>query len=225
MITTDAMVDAAEVMDIAALMLRFPDDDVLAARSAIAEAARELAPSAARDLLVPATQWWAAQPADALRGEYVATFDMSRRTSLDLTYVTYGDRRQRGIALLAFRHQYREAGYEPDGTELADHLPMALEFAGTGHPAGPQMLRDNLPVIELLRLALEDAGSPFAAAVAAVTSALPPLTDEEVALVRALVVEGPPTESIGLEPFAPPEVMPEPMSGLACAGSTTGGSR
>ncbi|MBM3665413.1 MAG: nitrate reductase molybdenum cofactor assembly chaperone [Actinobacteria bacterium] len=203
----------AEVMEIAALMLRFPDDDVLAARGEIAAAARDLPASDARELLVPATEWWAAQHPDDLRAEYVRTFDMSRRTSLDLTYVTYGDRRQRGIALLAFRHRYREAGFEPDGTELADHLPMALELAGTGHPIGEEMLRDNLPVIELLRLALEDAGSPFASVVGAVTSALPPLTAEELQIVRDLAAEGPPTESIGLAPFGPPEVMPEPIGG------------
>lgn len=198
----------ADVMEIAGLMLRFPDDDVLAARDIIAGAAHELAPSASRDLLVPAADWWASLDAEELRTEYVHTFDMSRRTSLDLTYVTYGDRRQRGLALLAFRHRYRDAGAEPQGTELADHLPIVLELAGSGHPIGEEMLRDNLPVIELLRLALEEAGSPFAAVVGAVTVALPPLSDDEQAIVRSLAMEGPPTESIGLEPFAPPEVMP-----------------
>lgn len=215
----------ADVMEIAALMLRFPDEEVLAARDEIAAAARDLAPSPARDLLAPTAAWWAAADADELRADYVRTFDMSRRTSLDLTYVTYGDRRQRGIALLAFRHRYREAGFEPDGSELADHLPMVLELAGTGHPIGEEMLRDNLPVIELLRLALEEAGSPFAAVVGAVTTALPPLTDEERDIVRSLAMEGPPTESIGLEPFGPPEVMPMSTSGAACAGAATGGHR
>ena len=205
----------ADVMEIAALMLRFPEDEVLAARREIAAAACELAPSPSRELLLVAADWWAGVDADELQSEYVRTFDMARRTSLDLTYGTYGDRRQRGMALLAFRHQYREAGYEPDETELADHLPMVLEFAGTGHPAGEQMLRDNLPVIELLRLALEDAASPFAAVVDAVTRALPPLTEDEAALVRDLAMAGPPTESIGLEPFAPPEVMPQPIGGCS----------
>lgn len=202
-----------DVMDVAALMLRFPEDSVIAARGAIADAVGQMPPSDARDLLEPAARWWASLSADDLLEEYVRTFDMSRRTSLDLTYVTYGDRRQRGLALLALRHRYREAGYEPDGTELADHLPMALEFAATGHPAGEQMLRDHLPVIELLRMGLEKAGSPFAAVVGAVVAALPPLTDDEREIVRSLALEGPPTESIGLEPFGPPEVMPQPIGG------------
>ncbi len=215
-----------DVMDVGALMLRFPDDEVMAARPRIATAVQDMRRSPARDLLVPAVRWWAALAADRLREEYVRTFDLSRRTSLDLTYATYGDRRQRGIALLALRHRYREAGVEPDGTtELADHLPMALEFAGTGHPDGEAILRDHLPVIELLRLGLEEAGSPFAPVLAAVVQELPPLTSEERDLVRSMAREGPPTEAIGLEPFAPPEVMPEPTGRLACAGATAGGIR
>lgn len=202
-----------DVMDVAALMLRFPEGPVITARGAIAREVDGMPPSEPRDLLVPAVRWWAALDPDDLLEEYVRTFDMSRRTSLDLTYVTYGDRRQRGLALLALRHRYREAGFEPDGTELADHLPMALEFAATGHPGGQEMLRDHLPVIELLRMALEQMRSPFAQVVAAVVAALPPLTDEERQIVRTMALEGPPTESIGLEPFAPPEVMPQPIAG------------
>lgn len=213
----------ADVMEIAGLMLRFPDDDVLAARGIIAGAAHDLAPSASRDLLVPAADWWASLDADDLRTEYVHTFDMSRRTSLDLTYVTYGDRRQRGLALLAFRHRYRDAGAEPQGTELADHLPIVLELAGSGHPIGdaarqPAGHRTAAPGARRGR-------EPLAAVVGAVTVALPPLSDDEQAIVRSLAMEGPPTESIGLEPFAPPEVMPVPMSGAACAGAAPGGHR
>ncbi len=215
----------ADVMDIAGLVLRFPDDEIIAARDDIARAAADLAPSASRDLLAPVVAWWAQRDADLLREEYVRTFDMSRRTSLDLTYVTYGDRRQRGIALLAFRYRYREAGFEPDTTELADFLPMALEFAGTGHPGGEAMLRDHLPVIVLLQLALAEAESPFAAVLGAVVAGLPPLTDEEQAIVRALALEGPPSDSIGLEPFAPPEVMPDPVARVACTGAPIGGLR
>lgn len=222
--TTSAALDT-DVMDIAALMLRFPDEDIVAARPAIAEAAAGLAPGPARDLLAPAAASWAAADPDDLRAEYVRTFDLSRRTSLDLTYVTYGDRRQRGLALLALRRRYQGAGFEPDDTELADFLPMALEFAATGHPDGVAMLQDHRPVVELLHAALVEAGSRYAPVVGAVTACLPDITAEEVALVRALAKEGPPVESVGLEPFAPPEVMPDPVRRTACAGATTGGER
>lgn len=213
------------VMDIASLMLRFPDDEILASRGEIAREAAELPPGPGRDLLAPAAATWAGEDPDALREEYVRTFDLSRRTSLDLTYVTYGDRRQRGIALLALRRRYEAAGFEPDGHELPDFLPMALEFAASGHPDGQALIEDHRPVIELLHAALEEDGSRFADVVGAVTACLPEITDEERALVQTLAMEGPPVESVGLEPFAPPEVMPEPVGRTACAGSPTGGAR
>ncbi len=213
-----------DVMEIASLMLRHPDDDLLAARDEIARAASTLAPGAGRDLIAAAAARWAARPADALREEYVSTFDLSRRTSLDLTYFTYGDRRQRGIALLGIRRRFEAGGFEPDGTELPDYLPMALEFAASGHPDGAQMLMDHRPVIELLRLALAEADSPFADVVGAVTACLPELSDEEDVLVRTLAREGPPVEAVGLEPFAPPDVMPPPMR-ATCARESNGAVR
>jgi nitrate reductase delta subunit len=42
----------------------------------------------------------------------------------------------------------------------------------------------------------------------AVCRALPSLGPREAAGVRRLAAEGPPDEQVGLEPFAPPEVMP-----------------
>jgi nitrate reductase delta subunit len=42
----------------------------------------------------------------------------------------------------------------------------------------------------------------------AVSSALPEVSVSDRAEVLRLVQEGPPDESVGLEPFAPPEVMP-----------------
>jgi len=39
-------------------------------------------------------------------------------------------------------------------------------------------------------------------------AALPRLGVREAAAVGRLVAEGPPDEQVGLEPFAPPEVMP-----------------
>lgn len=213
-----------DVIEIASLMLRYPEDDLLAARDEIARTSSSLPPGPGVGLITRAAAWWAAVPADALREEYVATFDLSRRTSLDLTYFTYGDRRQRGIALLGLRRRFQAAGLEPDGTELPDHLPMVLEFAASGHPEGQRLLIDHRPVIELLHLALADARSPFADVVGAVTETLPELSEAERSLVRDLAREGPPVESVGLEPFAPPEVMPSAVR-EPCRSSTIGGGR
>ena len=79
-----------------------------------------------------------------------------------------------------------------------------------GHRAG----------LELLRLSLQDMGSPWAGLVSAVTATLPPLRGEERDAVRRLAAEGPPEEEVGLAPFASPQFSPGAADGAA-PGSTT----
>ncbi|WP_217914173.1 nitrate reductase molybdenum cofactor assembly chaperone [Miltoncostaea marina] len=203
--------------------LRYPGDELAAARDDLARAARALPASPARDALTAFLDWWAAEPADALRRRYVETFDLSRRTGLDLTYYTHGDRRQRGLALLALRRRYDAAGLELQGPELPDHLPVVLEFAALEPGAGGELLADVRPLVELIRLALERAESPWAGLLGALCLLLPPPTETDLAELRRLAREGPPGEAVGLEPFAPPEVMPEPLR--PCGGAVPGGAR
>ena len=210
-----------------AAALGYPDDALAADRGAIAREARDLPPGPGREQLLAFLDWWAREPADALRRRYVETFDLSRRTSPDMTYYTHGDRRQRGLALLALRRRYEAAGLELHGPELPDHLPAMLEFAALDPAAGAELLADVRPVIELLRLALERAESPWAALVGALCAELPALDEDGRAELRRLAHEGPPGEAVGLEPFAPPEVMPAagPAASPACAGRREGGAR
>lgn len=66
--------------------------------------------------------------------KYVALFDFSDKTTLNLTYHIFGEERdrtqkaQRGCALLLLKSLYSEYGFQPNNIELADYLPMALEF-------------------------------------------------------------------------------------------------
>lgn len=212
--------------DLMSLLLRYPDDDVLDTRPAVVAEAAALAPSPAGETLRAFVSWWAAQPADALQREYTSTFDFSRRTALDLTYYTHGDRRQRGLALLDLRRRYTAEGLELEGDELPDHLPVVLEFVSEAPEAGGALLAEYRTVIELLRMALERTGSPWAGLLAALCMTLPPLTDAEREDLARMAKEGPPAESVGLEPFAPPEIMPEPRRvPAACAAATVGVGR
>jgi nitrate reductase delta subunit len=206
--------------------LRYPDAEVLAVRGEVLAEARMLPPTPAADALVAFAGWWAAQPPAALERTYVETFDFARRTALDLTYYTYGDRRQRGLALVALRRRYTAAGLELETAELPDHLPVVLEFAALAPGPGGELLAEFRPVIELLRMALERAGSPYAGALRALCLMLPVLTPDEEDELRRMAREGPPDESVGLEPFAPPEVMPEPRRRApAACGAVPGGER
>jgi nitrate reductase delta subunit len=193
---------------IAAILLEYPDDEVLAATPALREAAAGSAGAPGRALRTFLDRRARQEPWTA-REEYVATFDFHKRAALHLSYFRDGDRRQRGATLLGLKRRYREAGLELVGGELPDYLPAILEFAvfAPGE-AAEQILARMRPGIELLRATLHELDSAYAGVLDAVSATLPPLTAEELAEARRIAAEGPPDEEVGLEPFAPPEVMP-----------------
>jgi nitrate reductase molybdenum cofactor assembly chaperone NarJ/NarW len=192
----------AEPLKLLSLLLQYPSDELLAARA-------ELAKAAATGPVARFAAWWAGEEPSELRRTYVETFDFTRRNSLYLTYHVHGDRRQRGIALLRLKQRYSAANLELLDGELPDYLPVMLEFAALApEDVGLAALADGRDAIELIRSSLHEAGSPYALLLDAVAAVLPGLTGAQAARVRRLAAEGPPSEQVGLEPFAPPEVMP-----------------
>lgn len=189
-------------------LLRYPDERVLGAREEIEEAVDALAPGPVRDALTRFLTEWRGAPG-ALAAEYVQTFDLRRRASLHLTWYSHGDTRARGMALLRLKKLYRAAGLPMESRELPDHLTVMLAFAGLAPPGyGEALLTEHRPALELLRLSLRDAGSPYAHVLDAVAACLPELTVTDRAEVARLAHEGPPDEAVGLEPFGPTEAMP-----------------
>ena len=139
--------------------------------------------------------------------EYVEVFDLSRRHALYLSYWTDGDTRRRGEVLARFKQAYRDSGFLVDTSgELPDFLPMVLEFAAVADPAGGEaLLREYRASLELLRIGLleDDAASVrYAGVVAAVCATLPGASPADRAAVQAMV-DGPPIETVGLEPYDP----------------------
>ncbi|KQY24074.1 nitrate reductase [Cellulomonas sp. Root485] len=180
---------------IAALLLEYPTSELVAQVPDL----RAAAPTPAFD---PLLDHLGATPLTALTAEYVDTFDLRRKVCLYLTYYAFGDTRERGMALLAFKRAYRAAGLEVSAEELPDHLCVVLEFSATGDvEAGTRLLLEHRAGLELLRLALVDRGSPWAAALTAVCSTLPPLRGDEREAVARLAAQGPPGEQVGLEPY------------------------
>lgn len=138
----------------------------------------------------------------ALQEAYVATFDHTRRCALYLTYFNYGDTRKRGVALVQFKQAYRKAGVEFDADELPDHVCAVLQFgACVDATAAWRLLLDHRAGLEMLRMALADAKSPWADVVVALCSTLPVLQGDEREAVRRLIEQGPPAEEVGLEPY------------------------
>jgi nitrate reductase delta subunit len=184
------------------LMLQYPGDEIADARVELAAEVRD-----AR--LAGFARWWSRVGIEELRRAYVETFDFTRRNSLYLTYHTHGDRRQRGIALLRLKQRYAAAGFDMLDGELPDYLPVMLEFAAIApEDVGLAALAEHRDAIELLRASLRDGSKPYAPLLDAVAAVLPGLTKAQARRVARLAREGPPSEEVGLEPFAPPEVMP-----------------
>ncbi|MEU5609170.1 nitrate reductase molybdenum cofactor assembly chaperone [Streptomyces sparsogenes] len=148
-----------------------------------------------------------------LAAAYVATFDHRKRCCPYLTYYAHGDTRKRGIALLRLKRTYAAAGRRLSDDELPDHLAVVLEFAATEPATGHRLLTEHRAGLELLRLALRDEGSPWAALLDSVSATLPALAGDTREAVARLAAEGPPEERVGLAPYTPPQFMPDPAGG------------
>ena len=190
------------------LLLSYPDSG-LVTRLPLLRRVAEAVPPPVGAPLARFLDHVAATPLPELAAEYVATFDHRKRFAPYLTYFAYGDTRKRGMALLRFKHAYRAAGLALDDAELPDHLAVVLEFAATGDATvGARLLIEHRAGLELMRLGLHDAGSPWAHVLDSVSATLPPLGRHEHEKVARLAAERPPEEEVGLAPFAPPEYMP-----------------
>ena len=156
-------------------------------------------------------RWRRETPLAERQRRYVETFDLDRRTSLHLTWYLHGDTRKRGLALLRLKRLYAAAGLPLDADELPDYLPALLEFAALAPDGyGPTLLEEHRVALELLRLRLAETGSPWTGLLESLCDSLPRLHQLERDRLARLLAEGPPDERVGLQPFAPPEVMPEP---------------
>ena len=201
---------------ILSLLLDYPDEDLLACADELDGAARALPASTARAAIGSHLAHREGLAPGAIQREYVDTFDFAKSATLYLSFHAYGDRRQRGMAMLHLKQAYRDAGFALADGALPDHLPAVLEFTALAPEAGVAVLCDLRPALEVVRAALHEA----------TCSLLPPLAESELEAARQIAAAGPPSEMVGLEPFAPPEAMP-PAALPACGTAPLGaaGSR
>jgi nitrate reductase delta subunit len=191
------------------LLLQYPDEELLDAREDLTTAVAELTGSSARTALARFCEWWIVEDPLLLQQHYVQTFDLAKRSGLYLTYYGEGDKRERGMALLRLKRLYRAAGLPLEGTELPDYLPVMLEFAAAAPPGyGELVLSEHRAGLELVRLSLRQCRTPYAHVIDAICETLGEPSAADRARAIKLAASGPPQELVGLEPFAPPEVMP-----------------
>jgi len=197
---------SAAVFGCASVLLSYPDEHFAADLAAVGNALGRMPDGAARSELAAAAGWLAGMPALEAATTYVDTFDLRRGTCLYLTYYRHGDTRERGMALTALVDAFRGAGFGVVPGELPDFLPALLELAAA-HLAGATVLAEHRMALDALHGALMKAESRYAGVVAAVRDALPRATAKDRQALRRYRAEGPPSERVGLEPFAPPEVV------------------
>lgn len=234
--------DLQVIWSVLSALLDYPDE-ALAARVPVLRAA--LAPAAAGGELSGAVGAGVTGPIGQyldllestdlgdLQRDYVATFDVTRKHALHLTYAVHGDTRRRGVALVEFKQAYRAAGaHFADGDELPDHLCVALQFGALySVPVAWKLLNDHRVSIELLAAALHRGESRFTPVVDALRATLPALDGDGEQALRRLVAEGPPSEDVGLDnspygwdprlaPSADPRLNPRPDPAPAGLGAT-----
>ena len=197
---------------VASLLLSYPEPDLLD-RAPMLRQAVEPAPDEVRTPLLRFLDHVEATPLGELQRDYVATFDMKRRRCLYLSFLTHGDTRVRGQAILAFKQRYLASGVRFDAAELPDHLAVVLEFAATVDPdAGVELLVEHRPALTLIREALAGADSPYSLVIEAVEATLPPASGDVLERARQLAKDGPSHETVGLEPYPVPPTM-DPLGG------------
>lgn len=202
---------AAGVFGCAAVLLSYPDSGFAADLEAVTGTVAKMPAGRARSGLAATAQWLARMTPMQAASAYVDTFDLKRGTSLYLTYYRHGDTRERGMALAALADSYRAAGFRLAPGELPDFLPALLELAACDR-AGGAVLGQQRMGLDALATALEEAGSRYHPAVTAVIDALPNPSRADRAALERYRAQGPPSEQVGLEPFAPPEVLGEKVT-------------
>ncbi|MGZ5599017.1 MAG: nitrate reductase molybdenum cofactor assembly chaperone [Methylobacter sp.] len=95
---------------------------------------------------------------------YVALFDRGRFLSLHIFEHVHGESRDRGQAMVNLLQMYEAHGFEMSTHELPDYIPLFLEFLSQQeHAEAVQLLRDTMPVLNLLGARLTERGSMFCA--------------------------------------------------------------
>ncbi|MEV7420248.1 nitrate reductase molybdenum cofactor assembly chaperone [Streptomyces sp. NPDC089919] len=218
----EALSPDALVRLVAGHCLRYPDS-VLYGELPRLRAALAGAPAEPARLLGTFLDHAAGTEPLALAGHYTSVFDTRNRRCLYLTWWSDGDTRRRGLSLVRLKRIYRDYGLEFRGEELPDFLPVALEFAARHESAGTELLQEHRAGLELLRLALGAADTPYTRVLEAVCATLPGPSPETKAEAKALARNGPPQELVGagspLEPFGPgidrPDDLPMPGADLS----------
>ena len=147
-------------------LLGYPSAELQAATGEIGEALRDEAalPAASLRALEPLLARLATADLMELQADYTGLFDGSRALSLHLFEHVHGESRDRGQAMIDLGRQYLDRGFMIATSELADYLPLFLEFLAFLPPReADEWLGQPAHVLAALGERLGQRGSPYAA--------------------------------------------------------------
>lgn len=203
----------AVVLQAVSVLMQYPDEGRRETWPTVRAAVDGLPDGVPRERLLAFLEAAGSREPRDLAEHYVGVFDRRRRCCPYLTWWSDGETRRRGASLAALKDRYREAGLVLDSGELPDYLPVVCEYAATANLAdGLAVLAEHRAGVELFRLALTDAGTPYAALAEAVCALLPGPSPRDRAEAQRLARTGPPVEQVGLEPFAGGPLTAGPLS-------------
>ncbi|MBY7142035.1 nitrate reductase molybdenum cofactor assembly chaperone [Virgibacillus sp. NKC19-3] len=123
------MQEERAVLVIASRLLGYPAENLSQERLDIQECVEENVET--RELkqdLIAAYDSLFRLPSQEIRELYVSTFDLKSKLGLYLSAHEFGDSAKRGAALIKLQKIVNQAGFEREGDELADYMPMLFEF-------------------------------------------------------------------------------------------------
>lgn len=126
-----------------------------------------------------------------IQESFIATFDWSPATALDLGWHLYGEQYERGEFLVRMRVELRRYGVA-ESTELPDHLTHTLKLLGRMDDAAAEKFAREYtaPAVAKLLAGLEQKNTPFVAVIRAVREALPAKAEIPVLKVELPVLVG-----------------------------------
>mgnify|MGYP001396207004 CR=1 FL=1 len=167
---------------ISSRILSYPDDRFPALKSVFDELVEDVKSKDLQARLKESYLHLFQIPMQELRETYVATFDLKSSLGLYLTAHELGDSTKRGAALIKLQKIINQAGFEREREELADYIPMLLEFLIVApETAEVQRLFRRLAVVFQRMKNHMEKTNPYAAILNALTEyVFPQPTKEEV---------------------------------------------
>jgi nitrate reductase delta subunit len=142
-------------------ILDYPDERFFLEISAIEECIQESLSLAIQDEVIKALKPILFMEMMGLQELYVNTFDYQEKTSLYLTSHEMGDSKKRGAALIKIQNLIVEGGFTYNAKQLADYVPMLLEFQAVADEKIAQLLCRRLAYVINRILNHLPSGNPY----------------------------------------------------------------